>query len=82
METENTIKKLLSEIYEPYTGKTLGEIGAIQNIEKSEAGVKVTLVLGFPLSGYKETLRKTIFTDFIHNEQHQRLLAFFNTLSI
>ncbi len=63
METENTIKELLSGIYEPYTGKTLGEIGAIQNIEKSAAGVKVTLILGFPLSGYEETLRKIIFTE-------------------
>ena len=62
METENTIKKLLNEIYEPYTGKTLGEIGAIQNIEKLKAGVKVTLELGFPLSGYEETLRKNIFS--------------------
>ena len=46
----------------PTRGKTLGEIGAIQNIEKLKAGVKVTLELGFPLSGYEETLRKNIFS--------------------
>ncbi len=62
METENSIKKLLSEICEPYTGKTLGEIGAIQNIEMSETDFKITLVFGFPLIGYEEKLKKMIFS--------------------
>ena len=62
METEHSIKKLLSEICEPYTEKTLGEIGAIQNIEVSNTDIKVTLVFGFPLKEYEVKLKEMIFS--------------------
>lgn len=63
METENSIKKILNEICEPYTGKTLGEIGAIQNIKESETELIINLVFGFPMLGYEEKLRKMIFSE-------------------
>ena len=57
---ETSIKKILDEIHEPYTGKTIGELRAIKNVENSGNEIVVFFEFGFPLSNYAEKFQEKV----------------------
>jgi ATP-binding protein involved in chromosome partitioning len=54
------LRAILQEFREPATGRTLGELQAIEHLEAASGAVHVTLKLPLPVGGYEAALRAAI----------------------
>jgi ATP-binding protein involved in chromosome partitioning len=56
IDSDDTVRALLAQWRDPYIGKTLGELGAIQALQASDAMVRLRLALPVPVGGYAAEL--------------------------
>jgi len=59
---QDRLKSALGDYVEPNLGMTLAEAGAIESVMAGPDGPVASIVLGFPVEGYVETLRRALKT--------------------
>ncbi|MGH8131067.1 MAG: iron-sulfur cluster carrier protein ApbC [Steroidobacteraceae bacterium] len=57
---QDRLKNVLGDYFEPNLGMTLEEAGAIESVVAGREGPVAKIVLGFPVEGYVETLRRAL----------------------
>lgn len=58
--TQEQVKEALTQYVEPYMGKDLVSAKALKEISIDEGSVSLTVEVGFPIEGYRETLAEAI----------------------
>ena len=58
--SEQAIRDVVGAVVVPYTGQTLAEAGAIDQLECNEGVARISLRLGFPAAGYRDSLGSLI----------------------
>ncbi len=53
---ENRLREALASYVEPYLGITLADAGALGSVTGDARGMRVRIVLGFPVEGYRDRL--------------------------
>lgn len=59
-DSERSLRATLQDFRDPATGRTLGELQAIQSLDVTGATVRLALSLPFPVGGYEATLQPAL----------------------